>query len=506
MRRVAGCLCAVVVFLALVLPLFPLTVQGAGAVPEVEAGAYVVMDAKTGQVLLAKDENQLAYPASITKILTNAMLLDAYAADPDALSSPVTVSESAVNALIYNAASVWLKAGEVVSLQDLLYTSQVRSANDSANMLAEFASGSIENFAAAMTAQTRQLGLPLSNFTNPSGLPDANHMTTAYEMAEITRWALTVPGFRELFAAVSYTMPATNMQDSPRQLTTTNEMIKNGGFWNIPEVTGGKTGYTTDAQYTMVTTAARGDVELICVVLRCPTNEIKYNSTAALLEYCFDNFVAVQLPAQNLRATQVPVYGGGGDSLGDITVCGGADISFLLHKSLSLADVDVQYDIPGRYVIGSPFVPVARLYLPAGSAYQQALLLDTPLSWKGLDEILNAHTKGVESEQASHASVYAWVITGTFAVLLFMFSARALYVRHRRNKRRNARLAAIKAQMPIRVADRPPPPVVRKPGAKQFAVYRPAPSKAAGRPSSVAFQPVRSTPPAYAQKRAGRKI
>ncbi len=470
--------------------------------PEVDAEAYVLMDAATGQVLVEKNAHLLEYPASITKVLTIALALEK-AEYPAALDDQIEVGGTAVNALIPGAAHVALAPGEVVSLRDMLYAAQIESGNDAANVLAEYTAGSMEAFAEMMNQKAADLGLSDSHFVNANGLPDAAHVTTAYDMAAITRWALGVPGFREVFLATNYDMAPTNSQPAGRVFHSSNLMLLNGSTQYYNGIIGSKSGYTDDARYTLVSAAQRGDTELVCVVLHCARNEIKYTSTTALLDYGFDNFTRVSLSAAGLSQSTVPVYGGGEQPLGDITVCGGEDGAFLLHNSLSLEDVTIQYAVPEKYVIGQPFHPEAVLTLNGDVQAQCVQLGTVPLAWNGLDAVVASNTGGL-SRVAQQYPVVFWTVVGVLSVLAFLATARILLVRHKRNKRRLARLAAARAQLPIRVADRPSPATRRE------VPLRPAPDQNRRRPAGaaapelqVAYRPQQTGTYAASQRRAG---
>ncbi|MDL2253357.1 D-alanyl-D-alanine carboxypeptidase [Ruminococcaceae bacterium OttesenSCG-928-I18] len=429
-------------------------VQAADAPPEVEAEAYVVMDAATGQILAEKNGHLAKFPASITKILTLGLVLEGLAAQPDKMGESVQVSYRACHELIYGATHVGLTEGEQLSVADLLYATQIESANDAANVLAEYQDGSIEGFADRMNRKSAELGLSGSHFTNPSGQPNGEHYTTAYDMAQITRWAMGVPGFREVFASTEYTIQPTNNREFAFTCRNTNSILNPGSPYYYPGVTGSKMGYTDDARYTLVTTATRGDTELICVVMHCDTNLVKYQSTIDLLDYGFGNFTPAVYPAKEIAPVTVPAYGGGTNELGEITVCGGEDIRFLLHNSLTMEDVSAECVVPESYVIGQPFDPVIRLTVNGQTAAQPMEILETPLSWTGFDELFAANTSVWERAMQQYPPA-VWFIFAVVAVLVALIAGRVLYVKLRRHRRRKARLAQARAELPIRLEPRP---------------------------------------------------
>ena len=227
---------------------WPVYAESSTVPPEVTAHAYLVMDAQTGQVLVQKGGAERNYPASITKIMTLALAMEKCGGD---MTQQVTVSPDAVYSLEAGSSHVALQPGEVVSLNDLFHATILASANDAANVLAEYTAGSMEAFVELMNAKAAELGLAGTHFVNANGLHSADHYTTPYDMARLTQWAMTVPGFSELFGATSYTMQPTNKQEQERLFGTDNCMLVTNKY-QYEGTTGGKSGWTEEAGYTMV--------------------------------------------------------------------------------------------------------------------------------------------------------------------------------------------------------------------------------------------------------------
>lgn len=242
---------------------WPVYAESSTVPPEVTAHAYLVMDAQTGQVLVQKGGAERNYPASITKIMTLALAMEKCGGD---MTQQVTVSPDAVYSLEAGSSHVALQPGEVVSLNDLFHATILASANDAANVLAEYTAGSMEAFVELMNAKAAELGLAGTHFVNANGLHSADHYTTPYDMARLTQWAMTVPGFSELFGATSYTMQPTNKQEQERLFGTDNCMLVTNKY-QYEGTTGGKSGWTEEAGYTMVETVTRSGRSLICVVM-----------------------------------------------------------------------------------------------------------------------------------------------------------------------------------------------------------------------------------------------
>lgn len=423
--------------------------------PEVNAGAYVVMDADTGQVLISKNGDMAAYPASITKILTLGLVLENVDFEKQK-GEVIIASDAAIDALMPRASMIALGRGEAATLEDLLYATMLESANDGANVLAEYISGSMDAFCQLMNQKAASLGLVASNFTNPSGQPQDAHVTTAKDMAQILRWALSVPGFKQIFSSQIYSMGASNMQPSGRVFRNSNLISIQSSSYFCQGVVGSKTGYTDEAQYTLATNAVRGDMNLVAVVLACPVNQDKYNATNAILDYCFNNFRRVSVPPSSVTTHGVPVFGGGEKPLGQIEVLAGGDISFLLHNSLAPTAAQFTYNVPEKYVIGQTFAPTASLNLGQVQQQDSTQVLAVPLVWQGLDKILAENTTLGLIAGEKPAVFWLAVLMPTFLALLFV--ARVAQLRYRRHKRRQRRLQAARAQMPVSIEERPQPP------------------------------------------------
>lgn len=275
----------------------------AAASPAVNSETYVVMDVKSGQVLAARGAHTRMYPASITKIMTCALALQN--GSPQDVH---TMSYEATHSIGYGTTHIALTEGEQISVDALLNATMIESANDAANGLAEYTAGSLEGFAKLMNQKASELGAADTHFVNAHGLQDKNHYTSAYDMALITRWALTVDGFRALFGAEEYTIPPTNKQSKSRTFGTHHHMLVESKYY-YEGTEGGKLGWTPEAKHTLVTLAKRGDMELICVVMKTTTQYEKYVDAAALLDYCFENFSTATMTVNQYEKTPIAEIG-----------------------------------------------------------------------------------------------------------------------------------------------------------------------------------------------------
>lgn len=407
--------------------LFAPAARGAEAAPPAAlSAAYLVMDADTGQVLIEQNADEQRSPASITKIMTMGLALEKAQSE---LDTRLTVSYDDVHQLEAGSSHIALIENEEVRLEDVLYGTEIASANDGANVLAEYIGGSISAGVDAMNDKAGELGLSDTHFTNPHGLYDENHYTTARDMAAITRWALAQPGFEEIFCRTeTWTMAPTNLQPEERHFSISDWMRLSGQYYRS-YARGSKQGFHDEAQYTFVCYAEQNGIRLICVVLGAPQRYDKFTDACALLDYCFESFVRVEVGDE--KGFTVPVAGGG-ETLGNIQVAG-ASTSFLLHKDTDPSAITVEYDIPERMLLGTAFAPAATFRLPA-SAAQSGAELTAPLGWSGLDQVLRASTYIPLYQQAARAGWGGKLLALGVAALALALLA-AMIRRHNKRKR-----------------------------------------------------------------------
>lgn len=254
--------------------------------PDLVANAAIIMDAATGQILYEKNAHERKYPASITKIMTTMLAIEA-GVD---FNETITMTENAIWGVERDSTLIGLDVGEKVTIGDLMYATMVKSANECAYAIAEYVGGDIDNFSKMMNDKAAELGCEDTHFVTPNGLHDDNHYTTAYDMALITKKAIEYEQFRELAGTLSYTVPETNLADETRPLWNGNKMINPAESAYYEYCEGGKTGYTSKANNTLATFAKKDGLELICIILDCDGNARAYTDTRALYNYCYNNY------------------------------------------------------------------------------------------------------------------------------------------------------------------------------------------------------------------------
>ncbi|HWI54023.1 MAG TPA: D-alanyl-D-alanine carboxypeptidase family protein [Symbiobacteriaceae bacterium] len=269
-------------------PAWKLTAQ-----PQVSAGGAVLVDWTTGRILYNKNAFGPRDPASTTKVLTALIALE-----KGRLEDKVTVSKRAAYT---PGSSMYIKPGEVYSLHDLLYGLLLRSGNDAAVAIAEHIGGSVEGFAAMMNAKSRELGARSSHWVNPHGLTVAGHVTSAYDLALITRHALQNEMFRSIVAVRETPLKFEYLQRDV-VLHNTNRLLS-----VMPEADGVKTGTTAAAGACLVASATRGEHKLVAVVLHAGN---RWQDASKLLNWGFDNFQLTNLGSSGEVVMEAPLKGG----------------------------------------------------------------------------------------------------------------------------------------------------------------------------------------------------
>lgn len=289
----------IVVILILLLLIVSLSFSYANE-PDISSKAVILIDAETGEILFEKNAHDKMYPASTTKIMTGILALENCE-----LNEKVTVAREAT--LGINGSHIALEPGEVLSMQDLLYALLIESANDAAKAIAIHISGSVEEFAELMNNKAKELGAENTSFVNPNGLHDDEHVTSAYDLALITNYAMKNEAFAEIVKEYLYTIDITNKKTEPRYLKSSNRLLYSddkilvdGKYVPIKYygVQGVKTGYTAQAQSCLVSAATRDNRTLITVVLKSAGRNV-YIDTQKLFNYGFENFTLKKLSSKN---------------------------------------------------------------------------------------------------------------------------------------------------------------------------------------------------------------
>lgn len=282
-----------------------INISNAAEVPSIDTGSIYLMDSRTTKPLYTKDENTKMYPASTTKIMTAILTLENCNLD-----EVVTANYSALSNIPEGYTTADIQVGEQLTVEQLLELLLVHSANDAANVLAEYVGGSIDSFVSMMNTKLNELGLASTHFTNAYGLHDDNHYTTAHDLAFLMKYCLENENFRKISGQASCAIPATNMW-GPRKYDSTNQLLIAGDQYYYQYVFSGKTGFTSQAKHCLVTAAYNNDLELICVVLG---NDDRFNVTRSLYDYAFSNYELKNVINENDVVTNITVNGASNDT------------------------------------------------------------------------------------------------------------------------------------------------------------------------------------------------
>lgn len=331
----------VLFFIMLSILLNSSSVFAASNEPSLISEAAILMDNKSGKILYHKNESEKMYPASTTKILTAILSLENCNLD-----EMVTVSYDAVVSIPEGYSSADLQIGEQLTVEQLLQLLLVHSANDAANVLAEYVGGSVESFVSMMNTKVHELGLSHTHFTNAYGLHDDNHYTTAQDLAIIMNYCIKNEDFRRIAGSASCTLPATNKYGT-RKYTSTNELIIPNNSNYYPYLTAGKTGYTSQAGDCLVSCSYKDDLELICVVLGGKTiNGVstRFSETKTLYQYGYRNYSIKTLLHADDIVTQTEIQNGTKETR-NLNLLASNSIEALLENSVSIDSLSFELNL-----------------------------------------------------------------------------------------------------------------------------------------------------------------
>ena len=275
--KIIRCICLFLTFiLLLATPIDVLSVSD----DEITAPSAVLMEPKTGKIVYEKNPHEIRACASITKVMTLVLVMEAIDSGEISLTDNVTASAHAAS---MGGSDIWLEDGEVMSVDDLIKATVVASANDAAVALAERIAGSEDTFVDKMNEKAKMLNMNDTVFKNCNGLDEEGHLTSAYDVALMSRELIK---HKLIYNYTSIWMD--NLRDGKTQIVNTNKLLK-----SYKGITGLKTGTTNEAGSCISATAKRDDLELISVVLGSKTGKERFSDAAALLDYGFGNFTMI---------------------------------------------------------------------------------------------------------------------------------------------------------------------------------------------------------------------
>lgn len=282
-----------IAFVLALLCLLPMQAQAAAPMG-ISAPAAVLMEKSTGRILYEENSTVQYEPASVTKVMTLLLVMEAIDSGTLGWDDIVTASTHAIS---MGGSQIWLKEHEQMTVRDMVKAVAVVSANDCSVALAEHIAGTEEAFVQRMNQRAKELGMEHSNFVNCTGLPAEGHLTCALDIALMSReLILNHPSIREFT-----TIWMDSLRDGAFQLSNTNKLI-----FYYEGATGLKTGFTDSALYCLSATAERDGMELIAVVMHAPTSNDRFESAKALLNYGFSNYALTPIyPSQPILPVEV---------------------------------------------------------------------------------------------------------------------------------------------------------------------------------------------------------
>lgn len=297
---------------------------------EANVKSSILMCMNTGDIIVEDNAYEHVSPASVTKIMSLLIILEALENGRIALDDMVTASENAVSK---GGSQIWLEVGEQMSVNDLLKAVIIASANDACTLLGEYVAGSDREFVKMMNDKVRELGLSNSNFENSTGLDDeiTNHYSCAYDLAVIAREVMK----HDLITKYS-TVWLDSLRGGETELNNTNKLVNtyNG-------ITGLKTGTTSLAGFCLCATAQRDGMQLVAVVLGADTSDARFNKATQLLDYGFAGYKIEKLTVDESKLASVKVKGGTEKSIAPSVLTSG---EVLVSKSSS--QPEYEYNIP----------------------------------------------------------------------------------------------------------------------------------------------------------------
>ena len=322
-----------VLFYILIFTCFLVNFNTVFATPAILSESAVLIDAGSGTILAQKNADKKMYPASLTKIMTAILALEL-----GELTDVITVDDDTPFEI--DGSHIALEPGEILTLKDLLHALMLPSANDAASVIAKHYGGSLENFVKIMNQKAKELGAYSTNFTNPHGLHDTNHYSTAADLALITKYAMENDAFRKIVSTTKYEIQTTNKKDEPRYFTSLNKLLYNTSYNQIyvdgvyispyyEYANGAKTGYTPEAGNCLVATAKKDGTELIAVTMKGISLEM-YQDSHNLFNYGFEEYESTTLVGKNTFIKNIRITNGDSKEISVITE---SDLTALIQKN-----------------------------------------------------------------------------------------------------------------------------------------------------------------------------
>lgn len=398
--------------------------------PNIVAESAILIDANTKTVLYEKNGYDKHYPASITKLMTALLAIENLSP-----TDTITFSQEAIFGIESGSSHIGINVDEQLTVDQALHGLLLMSANEVANGLAEAVSGSIDAFAERMTERAKELGALNTHFVNPHGLHNADHYTTAYDMALIASYLVDNEYFLQIMKDSTYQIPATNKTDEIRYLYQQHKMLNPSRDTAIyrEDVIGGKTGYTDEARQTLVTMAKQGDTTLIAVVLKSERDSI-YTDTAQLLDYGFESYHSLNLYTVDDILKTLPVYTVKSGQAYQSANCGvglSEDVSAIVLNTVTKDDITLSFDLPDSL---DSNVKVGDVIGEVSFMLNSKSLSKHPLVIKQLDSLPEPNLNFYSTQSSSRLFKLVKVLLIIFIIVIILLMIRRRNIRKKYSK------------------------------------------------------------------------
>ncbi len=430
-----------------ILPIQSNEIDNWPAGPQVSAQSAILMDANTGVILYSKNIHERLYPASTTKIMTALLAME-----NGNLDDTVEFSHEAVFSVPTDGSNMGMDEGESISLEECLYGIMVASANEAANAAGEYISGSIEDFVALMNKRAEEIGCNDTHFTNPNGLHDPQHYTSAYDLALISSYFFRNEMLCKISNTPRYHFEATATQPDDFYKNNKHKLVN--GEIPYEGILGGKTGYTDDSRQTLVTCAEQNGMRLICVVFKEETPD-QFTDTAELFDYGFHNFQVLNISENeekyNIESTGFLQIGNDvfGSSKPILSI--DTDSYVIIPNTVSFQDLDSKIDYSQSDENRVAGIEYSYHDMYVGNAYlnlvtDNASSYDFDTNMTATDVSVEMTEAESETETETQDTIFInikkvlVIILVIAAVVITIFMIHALITNGRTAKRRNNRI------------------------------------------------------------------
>lgn len=402
--------------------------------PQIDGTAFTLYDVNTDTFLLGQNQDYPLSPASTTKVLTVLIALEKLN-----LSDEITVTREMFQTIPNDYVRLGLMEGEVITVEDAIYSCMLISANDSAMALALTVSNSIEEFCVIMNEKAKQIGCTSTNFTNPYGYADCEHLCSPNDLALILTQALNNEEFKKIANSKSYSMNATNLFKTPRGMTNGNKLLSSSKL-SYEYFIGGKTGYTDLSGQTIVAGASKNGRVLVVVIFGAKTSEARYKDTVALFEYGFSQYKMKELSNENFDSVASEV-------INQIEMFFSADNTTLeiSNKSLNFTkEIIVPFDLN---ISDLHFLTKTNEVIPASN--QESQVLEYPIYYKIFDNAprkigsLKHSIKIIPIKEAPKSSidfVDVFIIALAVVIVVTSISLYIAFCKYKKKKRRRVKV------------------------------------------------------------------